>query len=77
MRNVKDIRLIWVCLMAVLFFGCKPEQKKEHLFTVLNEKKTGLDFVNKLTAAADFNMFKYMYTRQGYRGGRPHFAWQQ
>ena len=65
MRNVKDIRLIWVCLMAVLFFGCKPEQKKEHLFTVLNEKKTGLDFVNKLTAAADFNMFKYMYFYNG------------
>jgi hypothetical protein len=35
------------------------------LFEALDRKFTGIDFVNKLTPTAEFNMFKYMYFYNG------------
>jgi len=50
----------------LMMLSCKS--KKEHSayrFEVLESKRTGLDFVNKLTPTPDFNMFKYMYFYNG------------
>lgn len=51
-------------LLAIL--SCNSEKKiKPALFEALNSKATGIDFVNKLTPTAQFNMFKYMYFYNG------------
>ena len=54
----------------LLFFlasinACKTKIIKEPAFEVLNANKTGLNFNNKLTPTAAFNMFKYMYFYNG------------
>lgn len=57
---------IFLCLVTILLLSCNSKDKnKPYLFEALEAKQTGLDFVNKLTAASDFNMFKYMYFYNG------------
>jgi len=52
--------------IAVFLFSCtSKKEEKPALFEVLTNKQTGLDFSNKLTATAEFNMFKYMYFYNG------------
>jgi hypothetical protein len=41
----------------------KPDQQS--MFEALGSQVTGIDFVNKLTPTAQFNMFKYMYFYNG------------
>ncbi|SMG30481.1 VCBS repeat-containing protein [Arenibacter troitsensis] len=62
-------------LMGVLLLGsCSPkkdgdasvERKEETLFSLLDSKKTGVDFVNKVVNQKNFNIFKY---RNFYNGG--------
>ncbi len=51
-----------------LFFIFSCNSKKEEqpaMFEVMESKQTGIDFSNKLTATAQFNMFKYMYFYNG------------
>jgi hypothetical protein len=55
-----------VLLIVLLSLGCTTKQdKKPAIFEALNADKTGLNFVNKLTPSAEFNMFKYLYFYNG------------
>jgi enediyne biosynthesis protein E4 len=58
-----------ILFMSILIFMISCNNKKENtkrvLFEALESTKTGLNFSNKLTARADFNMFKYMYFYNG------------
>src|SRR5437763_7073129 len=57
------IFLLWILCWA----GCGSHKKKvsEPMFTVLDENRTGLHFVNKLSPSQQFNMFYYMYFYNG------------
>lgn len=59
--------LLYVCALCgiAFLFSCGTEQKKPALFQVVEAEQTGLDFNNKLTSTASFNMFKYMYFYNG------------
>lgn len=47
-------------------FSCTNKQEENpSLFEVLESKQTGLDFENKLTPTAEFNLFKYLYFYNG------------
>lgn len=65
---IKRICFIFSAI-AVFLFSCTSttdtKEEKPALFEVLTNKQTGLDFSNKLTATAEFNMFKYMYFYNG------------
>lgn len=58
--------LLFVCVIMI-FFSCK--EKKEALqfplFKTVDNKHTGLDFVNKLTPTPQLNLFSYMYYYNG------------
>jgi hypothetical protein len=56
-----------VILIIALFFlfACNSKPVTPTLFEVLDYKKTGLNFTNKLTNTDSFNMFKYMYFYNG------------
>ena len=58
---------IIIALYAILFICCneKREKNTNALFEALDEKSTGLNFVNKLTPNSNFNMFNYMYFYNG------------
>ena len=58
------------CLyLGIIFLSfCSNDRngvEKDVLFTVLESKRTGLDFRNDLKATPSFNMFKYMYFYNG------------
>lgn len=64
------INKVATCLIAfcLLLFVCCNDQKpaiKNVLFETLDEKRTGLNFINKLTPSSQFNMFNYMYFYNG------------
>ncbi|MBL7743217.1 MAG: VCBS repeat-containing protein [Chitinophagaceae bacterium] len=73
MRKIITISFLWTTITAVLlvnsFFilnGCSNDKtEKRAMFRVLDDKRTGLHFVNKLTPAKDFNIFNYMYFYNG------------
>jgi hypothetical protein len=52
-------------IFSILFIGCKKNTEENALFTVRDEKTTGLHFVNKLEADPSFNLFSYMYYYNG------------
>lgn len=52
-------------LFCCLFQGCGSKQQTTPLFVALESEKTGLNFRNKLTPTAQFNMFHYMYFYNG------------
>jgi hypothetical protein len=63
-KNVGGIALT-VCYIFLLA-GCSNGKKKgEALFEVLDDKRTGLHFTNKLTPTKEFNIFNYMYFYNG------------
>jgi enediyne biosynthesis protein E4 len=53
--------------VAIFILSCnnKKAESKSVLFEALESTQTGLNFSNKLTPRADFNMFKYMYFYNG------------
>ena len=59
----------WLIVFIIaIFFSCsdkKVESSSPALFEALETKATGIDFANKLTPTAQFNMFKYMYFYNG------------
>jgi hypothetical protein len=61
------------CLLAILISGCKAEKKEPPLFTVLDSKRTGLDFSNDLSYNSEFNLFKYIYFYNGSGAGAGDF----
>ena len=58
--------LLFIGLIFV-FFSCTHSKETDQpaMFEALGSKQTGLDFVNKLTATAEFNLFKYLYFYNG------------
>src|SRR3982751_4145698 len=54
-----------VLFLLPFFLRCGSNTSAATAFIVLENKKTGLDFNNKLTATASFNMLKYMYFYNG------------
>src|SRR5678816_2457387 len=59
--------IFFSCIMLCLtFFNCNDKKEEQAaLFEGLDASSTGIDFVNKLTPTARFNMFKYMYFYNG------------
>lgn len=53
--------VVFVLILSVI--ACSS--KKESMFTPLYADKTGLNFVNKLDANPEFNLFSYMYYYNG------------
>ena len=60
-------------LLTVVFYSCNTDKNNnlstietETLFTLLDAKETGIDFLNKVKNQKDFNIFKY---RNFYNGG--------
>jgi len=58
-------RVFFTVLHVMSMIGCKTHEKKNPLFEVLDDSKTGLHFTNKLTPTQKFNMFNYMYFYNG------------
>ena len=53
-------------IVTSFLFSCNNKKTvTPALFEALDSKSTGIDFVNKLTPTAQFNMFKYMYFYNG------------
>src|SRR5881275_1992507 len=64
----KSLNLFLLIILPACFLlqGCKHDEKKgPPLFVVLDSKRTGLNFTNKLSPKQDFNMFYYMYFYNG------------
>lgn len=63
------VQLYWliIVMLPIIFFACSTKKKKTlpPVFETLDRKTTGIDFANKLTPTAQFNMFKYMYFYNG------------
>ena len=49
----------------LVLLGCQSKPTVPALFEVVDQKITGLDFVNKLTPTKEFNIFKYLYYYNG------------
>lgn len=68
-RTYKTMVSRIACLLAVsvLLFSCKSSVKKKEpvLFETLDSKRTGLNFINKLSYNNEFNLFKYIYFYNG------------
>lgn len=59
-------KFIPVIIFALFLFSCSNKKDDTPaLFDALDSKTTGIDFVNKLTPTAQFNMFNYMYFYNG------------
>ena len=64
-RMMHGIKLEWLTVLLFIFSCTNKQTDRSAVFEALNSKQTGLDFSNKLTATAQFNMFKYMYFYNG------------
>ncbi|MFM7671977.1 MAG: VCBS repeat-containing protein [Bacteroidota bacterium] len=61
-----SIRILFVATtMAILAGGCSSNRSKKGWFDVLDAKRTGIEFTNKLTPTPEFNLFSYMYYYNG------------
>ena len=65
MLNKKQKNIIIYFGIAFLFSCSSNDSVKDPLFTVLEGRRTGLEFRNDLKATPAFNMFKYMYFYNG------------
>jgi len=72
---IKQFRMrgIILMLLTVVFYSCNTNKNNnlstidtETLFTLLDAKETGIDFLNKVKNQKNFNIFKY---RNFYNGG--------
>ena len=55
-----------IFLLFLLFFSCKPEEKKaDQLFTLLPSSSTNVYFENKLTETEQSNIIEYLYFNNG------------
>jgi hypothetical protein len=51
---------------SIISFSCgKMKKINNPLFTTVDSSKTGINFINKLRPAPDFNLFSYMYFYNG------------
>ena len=60
-RNIS----VWLFASLLVLLGCQSKPTVPALFEVVDQKITGLDFVNKLTPTKEFNIFKYLYYYNG------------
>ena len=68
MKKTKHQSLKFLLLLNLLLLGlgaCTKIVKAPPLFKVLRSNKTGLEFNNKITPTANFNLFNYMYFYNG------------
>ncbi len=61
----RDIIFLFILSFVLVLGNCSSNEIKDPAFVVLNHKRTGIDFANKLTATPKFNMFNYMYFFNG------------
>ena len=61
----KRFYLILLVISLLLLSSCRSKSNKSFLFNVLDYKRTGLNFSNRLKPTKDFNVFKYMYYYNG------------
>ncbi|MEM8848357.1 MAG: VCBS repeat-containing protein, partial [Bacteroidota bacterium] len=61
------MRKLWcfLCLVGILFSGCKQKQEKEKLFEKRNASETGVSFKNQLTDTPELNILTYLYYYNG------------
>ena len=59
------VSLVYIFFLFIIINACNSKNNPAPVFQVLDATKTGLDFNNKLTPTAEFNMFKYMYFYNG------------
>ena len=52
--------------IILIFISCSTKENKNSLFSILDAKKTGIDFINEVKNGAEMNIFKY---RNFYNGG--------
>ncbi len=53
-------------LIPLLFFSCTQKKKiRAPFFKMVDSKISGINFINKLTPTAQFNLFSYMYYYNG------------
>ena len=70
-KRKRNINIVWVLIGCWLLSGavltaCSGNgSNKDALFEVLDADRTGIRFVNKLSATGDFNIFNYMYFYNG------------
>jgi len=64
-----DIAILILIACCPILFCCNAHENENlnpnAIFETLDSKTTGIDFTNKLTPTAQFNMFKYMYFYNG------------
>jgi hypothetical protein len=66
LRWANKIFILSTIMLCLVLFSCNEKNKEQPaLFEALEFTSTGIDFANKLTATAQFNMFKYMYFYNG------------
>lgn len=65
-QNSRNVIAGILCgVLIVLLCSCSKPPKKDAMFDVLDDSRTGLHFVNKLNPTQQFNMFNYMYFYNG------------
>ena len=57
--------LLAACGLSILSWNCSSDRSKKGWFDVLDAKRTGIEFSNKLTPTPEFNLFSYMYYYNG------------
>ncbi|SNR55314.1 Repeat domain-containing protein [Maribacter sedimenticola] len=71
----QSFKLLCLSLLTLLCISCDPKEQKDAidtnapestLFTLLDPKESGIEFVNKVENSKEFNIFKY---RNFYNGG--------
>lgn len=65
MINSKRTSILYLVIVCIGFVSACSSSKTPPVFEVLNENKTGIDFINKLTPTNQFNVFHYMYFYNG------------
>ncbi|WP_422857838.1 VCBS repeat-containing protein [Flagellimonas sp. S174] len=55
----------FLCLMGILFSGCKQKQENEKLFKKRSPSETGVHFKNQLTDTPELNILTYLYYYNG------------
>lgn len=60
-------KLLFLCFLGFLVFGCNPKDKKSPLFELLDSKFTNIDFENNLLSTDSLNIlnFEYMFNGGG------------
>ena len=58
-------KYLYLSLFVWTLVSCHQSKEDKMIFKVLNEDRTGVDFVNTVTPTKDLNIFSYMYFYNG------------